>query len=114
MADVEESPSLVPQWPLSSCLQSVVGRCRAEESLHAVDQGVFAGLLPPDCEVVDSAFSSDGQVLLKQLIIDNPFHIPPDAQRYLARNGVFLMSKLPCFKCANHFWALLSTMKYSP
>jgi hypothetical protein len=44
--DVEESPSRIPKWPLSSCLQCVVGRCRAEESLHVVDPGVFAGLLP--------------------------------------------------------------------
>jgi hypothetical protein len=26
------------------------------------------------------AFSSDGQVPLKQFIMDNPLHIPPDAQ----------------------------------
>jgi hypothetical protein len=32
--DVEESPGLVPEWPLSSCLQRVVWRCHAEESLH--------------------------------------------------------------------------------
>jgi hypothetical protein len=32
---------------------SVVVRCRAEESLHVVDPVVFAGLLPPDGEVVD-------------------------------------------------------------
>jgi hypothetical protein len=31
----------------------VVGRCHAEESLHVVDRGVSAGLLPPDGEVVD-------------------------------------------------------------
>jgi hypothetical protein len=49
---VEESPSLVPEWSLSSCLQCVVGCCHAEESLHVVDLGVFAGLLPPDGKVV--------------------------------------------------------------
>jgi hypothetical protein len=53
-ADVEESPSRVPEWPLSSCLQCVVGRCHAEESLHVVDPRVFAGLLPPDDKVVDN------------------------------------------------------------
>jgi hypothetical protein len=53
--DVEESPSRVSEWPLSSCLQRVVGRCHAEESLHVVDPGVFAGLLPPDGEVVDNS-----------------------------------------------------------
>jgi hypothetical protein len=54
-ADVEQPPSRVPEWPISSCLQCVVGRCHAEESLHVVDPGVFAGLLPPDGEVVDSS-----------------------------------------------------------
>jgi hypothetical protein len=34
------------------CSVCVVGRCHAEESLHAVDPGVFAELLPPDDEVV--------------------------------------------------------------
>jgi hypothetical protein len=53
--DVEESPSRVPEWPLSSCLQCVVGRCNAEESLYVVDPDVFAGLLPPDGEVVDNS-----------------------------------------------------------
>jgi hypothetical protein len=51
-ADVEESPSRVPEWPLLSCLQCVVGRCYAKDSLHVTDSGVFAGLLPPDGEVV--------------------------------------------------------------
>jgi hypothetical protein len=41
-ADMEESPSPVLEWPLSSCLQSVVGRCHAEESLHVANSGVFA------------------------------------------------------------------------
>jgi hypothetical protein len=51
--DVEESPSRVHEWLLSSCLQCVVERCHAEESLHAIDPSVFAGLLPPDGEGVD-------------------------------------------------------------
>jgi hypothetical protein len=54
-ADVEESPSPIPEWPLWSCLQCVVGRCHAEESLHVVDPVVFTGLLPPDGEVVDNS-----------------------------------------------------------
>jgi hypothetical protein len=33
----------------------VFGRCHAEELLHVVDPGVFAGLLPPDGEVVDNS-----------------------------------------------------------
>jgi hypothetical protein len=40
-AGVEESPIRVPEWPLSSCLQCVVGRCHAEESLHVVGPGLF-------------------------------------------------------------------------
>jgi hypothetical protein len=54
-ADVEESPSRFPEWPLSSCLQRVVGRCHAEELFHVVDQGDFAGLLPPDGEVFENS-----------------------------------------------------------
>jgi hypothetical protein len=54
-ADVEESPSRVPECPLSSCLQCVVGHCHAEDSLHVVGPGVLARLLPPDGEVVDSS-----------------------------------------------------------
>jgi hypothetical protein len=34
----------------------VVGRCHAEEPLNVVDPGVFAGLLPPDGEVVENSF----------------------------------------------------------
>jgi hypothetical protein len=52
------------------------------------------------------AFSSDGQVPLKQFIMDNPLHIPPE-------RGVSLMSKLPCLKRANHFWAVLSAIESS-
>jgi hypothetical protein len=59
------------------------------------------------------AFSSGGQVPLKQFIMDNPFHVPPDAQHCLARSGVSLMSKLPCLKRANHFWAVLSATESS-
>jgi hypothetical protein len=33
----------------------VVGHCHAEESFHVFDPGVFAGLLPPDGEVVDNS-----------------------------------------------------------
>jgi hypothetical protein len=54
-ADVEESPSRVLEWPLLSCLQCVVRCCHVEESLHVIEPGVLAGLLPPDSEVVDSS-----------------------------------------------------------
>jgi hypothetical protein len=33
----------------------LVGRFHAEESLHFVDQGVSAELLPPDGEIVDNS-----------------------------------------------------------
>jgi hypothetical protein len=89
--DVEESPSRVPEWSLSSCFQCVVGRWHAEESLHVVEPGVFAGLLPPDGEVVDNSFSSDSKVPLKQFIMDNPFRTPLDAQHGRPERGVSLM-----------------------
>jgi hypothetical protein len=53
--DVEESPSPVPEWLLSSCLQCVVRCCHAEESLQVINPGVFAGLLTPDGEVIDNS-----------------------------------------------------------
>jgi hypothetical protein len=52
--NMEESPNRVPEWPLSSCWQCVVERY-AEESLHVIDPGILAGLLPPDGEVVDDS-----------------------------------------------------------
>jgi hypothetical protein len=54
-ADVEEYPNRVPEWPHSSCVQCVVGRRHAEESLHVVNPEVFAGYFPPDGEVVDNS-----------------------------------------------------------
>jgi hypothetical protein len=33
----------------------MVGRFRAEESLHVVEPGVFAGLLTPDDEIIESS-----------------------------------------------------------
>jgi hypothetical protein len=54
-ADVEESPSRVPEWPLLSCLQCAVGHCHAEESLHVIDPCIFAGLLPQEREVVENS-----------------------------------------------------------
>jgi hypothetical protein len=59
------------------------------------------------------AFSSDGQVPLKQIKMDNPLHIPPDAQHFLARCGVSLMLKLPCLKRGNYFWAALLAKVFS-
>jgi hypothetical protein len=52
---VKESPSRASEWPLSLCLQCVVARCHAEDSLNVVDPGVFAALLPPEGEVLDNS-----------------------------------------------------------
>jgi hypothetical protein len=60
------------------------------------------------------AFSSDGQVPLKQFIMDNPLHITPDAQYGRPERGVSLVSKLPCLNRANHFWAVISATESSP
>jgi hypothetical protein len=48
------------------------------------------------------AVSSDGQVPLKQFIMDNPIPIPPDAQHGRPERGESRMSKLHCLKRANH------------
>jgi hypothetical protein len=42
--------------------------------------------------------------------MDNPLHIPPDAQHCRPERGVSLMSELFCLKCTKHFWAVLSTI----
>jgi hypothetical protein len=48
------------------------------------------------------AFSSDGQVPLKQFIMDNPLHIPPDAQHGRPERRVSLISKL--LEAREPFW----------
>jgi hypothetical protein len=65
-------------------------------------------------KLLTTAFSSDGQVPLKQFITDNTLHIPPDAQHGGPKRGVSFMSKLPCLKHKNHFWAVLSVTDSSP
>jgi hypothetical protein len=60
------------------------------------------------------AFNSDGQVSLKQFIMDNPLNILSDAQHGRPDRGVSLMLKLPCLKRANHFGAVLSAIESSP
>jgi hypothetical protein len=64
--------------------------------------------------LLTTAFSGDGQVLLKPFKIDNPLHIPPHAQDGHPKRGVSLTSKLPCLKRANHFWAILSKTESPP
>jgi hypothetical protein len=49
------------------------------------------------------AFSSDGQVPLKQFTMNNPLHIPPDARHGGPERGVLLMSKLPCLSAQTIF-----------
>jgi hypothetical protein len=60
----------------------VVGRCHAEESLHVVDPVVFAGLLPPDGEVVDNSIQQwrSGSSQAVHNGQSSPFHqMPPRA-----------------------------------
>jgi hypothetical protein len=64
-------------------------------------------------KLLTTAFSSDGYVPLKQFIMDNPLHIRPD-EHGRPKRGVSLMSKLPCLKRTNHFWAVLSAIESSP
>jgi hypothetical protein len=54
-------------------------------------------------KLLTTAFSSDGQVPLMQLIMDNSLQNPTDAQHGRPERGVTLMSKLPCLKRQNHF-----------
>jgi hypothetical protein len=60
------------------------------------------------------AFSSGGQVPLKQFIMDNPLHIPTDAQYGCPERGVSPMSKLHCLKRASHVLAVISAIESSP
>jgi hypothetical protein len=64
-------------------------------------------------KLLTTAFSSDGQDPLKQFIMDNTLHNLPDPQRGHPERGVSLMSKLPCLKPANHFWAVLSAIVFA-
>jgi hypothetical protein len=59
------------------------------------------------------AFSSDGQVPLKQYIMDIPLHIQPDARHGHPERGVSLMSKLLCLQRENYFWAVFSNKVFS-
>jgi hypothetical protein len=61
------------------------------------------------------AFNSDGQVPPNQFIMYsyNLLHIPPDEQHGRPERGVSSMSKLPCLKRTNHFWAVISAKVFS-
>jgi hypothetical protein len=75
---VEESPSWVPEWPLLSCLQCVWSGVVMLKN-HSSTRAFFVDFFLQTAKSLSIAFSSDGQVPLKQFIMDNPFHIPPDA-----------------------------------
>jgi hypothetical protein len=53
------------------------------------------------------AFSSDGQISLRQFVMGNPLHIPPDAQHYLARLKIRLPTGCCLFVWAQPFLPLL-------
>jgi hypothetical protein len=59
--DVKESPSRVPEWLLSSCLQCVVRHCHAEESLHVIGPAFLLNFFLQTAKLLTIAFSSDGQ-----------------------------------------------------
>jgi hypothetical protein len=79
-ADVEESASRVPEWPLLSCLQCVWSsvvmlKNHSMSSTRAFSLDCFL----QSAKLLTIVFSNDGQVPLKQFVMDNPLHIPPDA-----------------------------------
>jgi hypothetical protein len=113
-ADVEESPSRVPEWPLSSCSRCVVGIAMLKNHSMSFTQAFLLDCFLQAAKLLTIAVSSDGQVPLRQFIMNNPFHIPPDAQNGSPKRRVSLMSKLPCLKCGNHFLAVLSAIESSP
>jgi hypothetical protein len=88
----------------------VVGRCHAGESLHVVDPGVFAGFLPPDGEVVDNSVQQ-WRSGTSQAVRNG--QSPPYHTRCRPERGMSLMSKLPCLKRINHFWAIRSAIVFS-
>jgi hypothetical protein len=108
---VEGSPSRVPEWPLSSSLQCVwSGVVMLKNHSMSSTRAFLLDCFVQTAKLLTVAFSSDGQVPIKQFIIENPtiyYQIPPE-------RGVSLMSKLPCLKRANHFLAVLSAMESSP
>jgi hypothetical protein len=106
-ADVEESPSRVLEWPLSLCLQCVVGRCHAEESPMSSTREFLLDCFLQTAKLLTIAFSSDGQVPLKQFII-------PSISRQMPPRARSVTSKLPCLKRANHFCAVLQATESSP
>jgi hypothetical protein len=82
-ADVEESPSLVPEWPLLSCLQCMWSGVMLKNHFISWTWAFLLDCFLQMAKLLTVAFSSDGQVPLKQFIMNNPLHIPPDAQHVL-------------------------------
>jgi hypothetical protein len=78
--DVDESPSRVPEWPLSSCLQRVwSGVVTLKNHSMTSTRAFLLDCFPQTAKLLTIAFSGDGQVPLKQFIMDNPLYVPPDA-----------------------------------
>jgi hypothetical protein len=63
-ADVEESPSRVPEWPLSSCLQCMVGRFMLKDHSMSSTQAFLLNCFLQTAKLLTIAFSNDGQVPL--------------------------------------------------
>jgi hypothetical protein len=91
--------------PLSPCLQCVVGHCNAEESLHVVAPGIFAGLLPPDGEVVDNSIQHGGSG--SSQAVHNFLPIPPDTQHCLVRMKIRLRTSCCLLVWSQPFLPLL-------
>jgi hypothetical protein len=76
--DVEESPSQVPELPFSSCLQCVWSSIVMLKN-HSMSstQAFFLDCFLQTVKLLIIAFTSDGQVSLKQFIMDNTHQMPP-------------------------------------
>jgi hypothetical protein len=78
-ANVEECPISVPEWPLSSCLQCVwSGVVILKNHSMSSTRAFLLDCFLQTVKLLTIAFSSDGQVPLKQLLMDNPLHISPE------------------------------------
>jgi hypothetical protein len=111
-ADVEESPSRGPEWSFSSCLQCVrSGVVILKNHSMSSTRAILLDCFHHTAKLLAIAFRSDGQVPLKQFIMDNRLHIPQAAQHGRPERGVSLMSKLHCLKHAKHFWTVLSAIE---
>jgi hypothetical protein len=111
-ADVEESP--VPVEFLNGRFRHVwsvwSGVVMLKNHSMSSTRAFLLDCFLQTAHLLTVAFSSDGEVLLKQFVMYNPFHIPPNAQHGRPERLVSLMSKLGRVKRANHSWAVLSAI----